>query len=163
VTGTSGIDGAVRWALRRATGIDRVFPDGVELPDDPDKTPLPAMAYRQLSGFREAYLDRASSRLSFDTYLVEAFDRDRGVCSALRDRLLAKFAGPPAADPADGAGGEADYGGPVLWNGVFVYSAEAGDPSADADFGMSDAHALFRFVQVVLSVQHLGVSHAAAE
>lgn len=154
-SGVSGIDGVTAWLLTRTFDHERVTPDSIPLPDDPDRVVLPAVAYRQLSGFRQDYHDRRASRLNTATYLVETFARDRLPCSQARDLLLRTFAGPCPADPRGFVPEDDTPWEPAQIGPLTVYSAEAGDPAADADFGFGELHERFAFVQVILTLTYL--------
>lgn len=154
--GGTGSDGVVTWLLKRAFDHERVYPDSIPLPDgDPDRAVLPALAYRQLTGFRQDYMDRAASGLETATYLIEGFARDRPPCSAVRDKLLDTFAGPCPADPRAGPPDAEAGWEPVEVGGLVIYSATAGDPAADADYGFGELHNRFAFVQVILTLTFL--------
>lgn len=158
----TGSDGALRYALTRAFDHERVEPGHLTLPQDPDRTVLPGAAYRQLGEAREEYLDCGSSALRTATYLVEVFDRDHDRVAVEREKLMSQFRGPPLADPRvpypvdphDERAVAANA--PVKWNGVYVCWCVASDPASDQQFEESEAHLLFPYVQVILSLQYYG-------
>lgn len=142
------ITDALTWKLCAVVGGDKVFPDAVPIPDDPDEAALPAVTYRQTGGYAEKYLDAPRSPLRTDTFMVEAFAFTRAAAEAVKNQLLAAFRGPVDADPAKWAAWPTAGGLAVGW-------AEADDPAADADFPTTDAHRLFRYAQVHLTVTYL--------
>jgi hypothetical protein len=157
----SPIEHGLAQALAACLGLDRIEPDWVTMPDDPEMTALPAVAYRQIAGDRSTYLDAPTGGLCDGLFLVEFFDRDRDECSRSRDRLQRTFAGPPPTEPGNGPPADGFDSAPVKWpGGIFVYSIEATDPVADADFGATDAHEWFRFAQLIFRIQYVQVAQS---
>lgn len=144
---------AAVWDTGGAETFDRIEPDAIEVPDDPDAAALPAAAWRQLGADRETFINAPAGGVQTWTGLIELFDRPRDALSRGRDWLLRTFAGPVPADPRAGPlDPDAPYE-PVKWGDVWVFSAEMSDPTGDVDLGATDAHIEFRFVQLIFTVQ----------